>query len=71
MSTKTLFIVAGGSDGYVDFFYTFSHEAYNTFYGNRDDEDDGWQRNHSSLQVPEDATYESLGITTIIEDDYI
>jgi hypothetical protein len=72
METKTLFIVAGGTDGYVDFFYTFSHDAYNRFYGNQEDEDvyNEWQGNASTIQVPVDATYESLGIKTVIENHF-
>jgi hypothetical protein len=66
METKTLFIVAGGTDGYVDFFYTFSHDVYNKFYGNREDSSE-WQGNASTIKVPANATYESLGIKDIIE----
>lgn len=71
MKTKTLFIVAGGTDGYVDFFYSFSHKAYNEFYVDNDDlqEDIEWQGNVSTIQVPIDSTYESLGITSIMEEN--
>lgn len=71
MKTKNLFIVAGGTDGYVEFFYTLSHEAYNEFYGNQEDDDCEWQGNASVIQVPIDATYESLGIKNVIEDGNI
>lgn len=71
METKNLFIVAGGADGCVEFCYTFSHEAYNDFYGNQDDDSCEWQGNSSVIQVPVDATYESLGIKTVIENGYI
>lgn len=67
MKTKTLYIVAGGTDGYVDFFYTFSNKAYNKFYGDNDElhDDCEWQGNVSTIQVPEESTYESLGITNL------
>lgn len=71
MKTKTLFIVAGGTDGYVDFFYTFSHKVYNEFYGDNDQlhDDYEWQGNATTIQVPIDATYESLGITSLMENN--
>lgn len=71
METKTLFIVAGGTDGYVDFFYTFSHSAYNKFYGDNDELNNNyeWQGNVSTIQVPIESTYESLGIKNLMEDN--
>lgn len=65
---KKLYLIAGGTDGYCSIRYTFDYdlalkvmddnqEAYSGF----DDPD--------SINVPDDATYESLGISYSLEDD--
>lgn len=66
---KRLYIVAGGTDGYVNISFTFDGELAVRVIDNNPESYGGMDSGPSSILVPDDATYESLGITYPLEED--
>ena len=65
---KPLYLIASSSDGYTCIHYTFDGELAERFC--EEDEDFyGMDSGPDILMVPADATYESLGITSPLEQD--
>lgn len=67
--TKKLHMCAGGSDGYVTIHYTFDADVLERFMDKRVEEFGGGD-SETYILVPADATYESLGISYPIEQDF-
>lgn len=65
---RRLYIVAGGTDGYVNIRFTFDDELANRVVEDNP-ETYGDEGCISSIIVPDDATYESLGISYPLEED--
>lgn len=66
---KNLYIVAGGSDGYVGVYYTFHRHLAERFIELSDSDDGTYSDDPDYIFVPEEMTYEDLGITgSLIED---
>lgn len=80
MKTKLLYIlISDGGDGSFYPNYTFNTELIDKLQKAADDDRmcydngigvDGDGFHYDTLNVPEDATYESLGIISPLEDDY-
>lgn len=58
---KPLYMIAGGTDGYVSIVYSFSEHAINQLMEDNEDVYGGTD-SETYIMVPEDSTYESLGI---------
>lgn len=65
---KRLYIIAGGTDGYVNIKFTFYRDIADRVMEN-DPESYGDCDCLTSILVPDDATYESLGISYPLEED--
>jgi hypothetical protein len=67
---KQLYMFAGGTDGYVNIHYTLNKDVAERFNAdiNSGDIEGDWS-DEESILVPDDATYESLGICYSIESD--
>lgn len=67
---KLLYMFAGGTDGYVNIHYTLDKQVAERFAAdiNSGDREGDWS-DEDSILVPDDATYESLGINYSIESD--
>lgn len=65
---KRLYIVAGGTDGYVNIRFTFDGDLADRVVENSPEaySDEGCI---NSILVPDDATYESLGVSYPLEED--
>lgn len=66
---KPLYIIAGGSDGYVYIQYTFNKELAERM-TNEEEDYQGMDSGPDVLMVPETMTYADLGITSPLEDDF-
>jgi len=60
-NTKPLYMIAGGTDGYVSIVFSFSKEAIDQLEEAREESYAGTD-SETHIVVPADATYESLGI---------
>lgn len=58
---KKLYMIAGGTDGYASIVYSFDEEAIDTLY-NKCEESYAATDSKTSITVPDECTYESLGI---------
>lgn len=65
METKPIYMIAGGTDGYVSIFYTFDYELACSACDNNPEMFGGFDGGIESLPVPADATYKSLGVTSL------
>ena len=66
---KRLYIIAGGTDGYVSVQFTFDGELADRVIDNNPESYSGMDCGPESILVPDDATYESLGISYPLEED--
>lgn len=66
--TKLLYMIAGGTDGYVNIKFSFDYDAIRR-YADKYEESFGGTDSDTYIRVPADATYESLGIRYPVELD--
>lgn len=68
---KRLYIFAGGTDGYVDIHYTLDEDIAERFASDIEEcKIEGDWSGKDWIYVPDDSTYESLGIDAIECDKY-
>jgi hypothetical protein len=65
---KPLYLIASSSDGYTCIHYTFNQELAQKFC-DEDEDFYGMDSGPDVLMVPDDMTYEDLGITDPLEAD--
>lgn len=59
---KTLYIIAGGSDGYIDITFTFDKKVLNDYIRDDDEEYDGDSYfNYETILVPDNAYITETG----------
>jgi hypothetical protein len=60
-NAKPLYMIAGGTDGYVSIVFSFDEKAINQL-AEQNEESYAATDSETYIMVPADATYESLGI---------
>lgn len=58
---KTLYVIAGGSDGYIDFTFTFDKNVLNDYIRDDDDYDGDGYFNYETILVPDNAYITETG----------
>ncbi len=66
---KPLYMIAGGTDGYVSIHYTFDGELAQRVIDENPNSFGGMDSGPDCIMVPEQMTYADLGITWTVEDN--